>query len=789
MDDTLSQFIEKTGTDPSLARDLLESTKWNMDEALKAFETLSLGSDCRHNEEPKQFEPSAGGKGRRGLSIVNADIVVKARHKVIEGDIPGTDERYERFEEMSDFTFVLPDLSKYDEDFGDFLQKDLIETSALVALEQAGRLNWWTDLGVCRRLLPLATVGDGNCLLHAASLGMWGYHDRLLTLRKALYRTLTSHLAKGAIKRRWRLEQCKKNIKAGGLVYSEDEWEKEWEEVLRIASTQRRDCQQVTKEHNKGGERRPTLCSISEKQGETSDDISVDESPSSTVVEPQETAAKVNDTAENKMLEQSEMTGKEAAGFDDQRGGAFESLEDIHVFVLAHVLRRPIIIIADEFLYGFGGEAIAPIPFGGVYLPLECEPQQCFKSPLVLAFDSAHFSPLVPSDEKSEAKGLKLAVPLVDPNHSLLPLHFAVDPGEDFLWSKLDNDTDIAETLSLNVEKRLELLKSYLDVKISKVPVTGNTKKDVSDDVKLTGKSVEVNGDTGNKLVEKKLSSKSVGKKEKSWIATQIIKVGTIAGVVSTVVHNNVYIAKLQMDKKPEYYDKMIENYIQSAKSKFEEEKKAQANVKNGAGSLSEKPQPCIASGCSLYGTSSTNYLCSGCYKTQKSYSETGRYNGDAASNERQGKLNFVSENNRVQSYFPAPSYSAYCPYGYFSDRPRTPGQYQSYGEQRISDGTSQSMQTAHASGTAQSIKEAGGELPSFDDMNQLSEVTDSSTVPHDVTKTNHNQNTSGQCISGDCQFYGSPQNEGYCSACYRTYQKSLKYQADHHENSKSKIV
>ena len=75
-------------------------------------------------------------------------------------------------------------------------------------------------MGVCRRLLPLATVGDGNCLLHAASLGMWGYHDRLLTLRKALYRTLTSHLAKGAIKRRWRLEQWQKNIKAGGLLFS-----------------------------------------------------------------------------------------------------------------------------------------------------------------------------------------------------------------------------------------------------------------------------------------------------------------------------------------------------------------------------------------------------------------------------------------------------------------------------------------------------------------------------------------------------------------------------------------
>ena len=58
-------------------------------------------------------------------------------------------------------------------------------------------------MGIAQRLVPLATSGDGNCLLHAASLGMWGFHDRLLTLRKALFRTLTGGLASGAIKRRY----------------------------------------------------------------------------------------------------------------------------------------------------------------------------------------------------------------------------------------------------------------------------------------------------------------------------------------------------------------------------------------------------------------------------------------------------------------------------------------------------------------------------------------------------------------------------------------------------------
>ena len=87
--------------------------------------------------------------------------------------------------ETPQFTFTLPDLTRYTEDFRGFLEKDLIELSALISLEQSGRLNWWADTGTCQRLWPLATTGDGNCLLHAASLGMWGFHDRYMGIRVA----------------------------------------------------------------------------------------------------------------------------------------------------------------------------------------------------------------------------------------------------------------------------------------------------------------------------------------------------------------------------------------------------------------------------------------------------------------------------------------------------------------------------------------------------------------------------------------------------------------------------
>lgn len=38
----------------------------------------------------------------------------------------------------------------------------------------------------------------------------------------------------------------------------------------------------------------------------------------------------------------------------------YESLEEFHVFVLAHVLKRPIVVVADTMLRDSGGEGDDP---------------------------------------------------------------------------------------------------------------------------------------------------------------------------------------------------------------------------------------------------------------------------------------------------------------------------------------------------------------------------------------------------------------------------------------------
>ena len=89
----------------------------------------------------------------------------------------------------------------------------------------------------------------------------------------------------------------------------------------------------------------------------------------------------------------------------------YESLEEFHVFVLAHVLQRPIIVVADTILRDANGEALAPIPFGGIYLPLECDSRECCPSPLLLTYDAAHFSALVPMQHSDPSAGHDPSVP------------------------------------------------------------------------------------------------------------------------------------------------------------------------------------------------------------------------------------------------------------------------------------------------------------------------------------------------------------------------------------------
>lgn len=266
-------LLSPTGTSQKVAQSLLEERGWNViptrsqlhdsKSVTGQYKTDADFIDKVCNQDNKDNDKSQDDavlrrgqnndvqngdsyvmRQRRGMSnsMNNTQILNIARDLVISGikeGITSADCLSENLSESLKYTFILPDINHHEEGFRAFLHKDLIETSTLVALEQAGRLNWWADRGLCRRLLPLSTTGDGNCLLHAASLGIWGFHDRRLTLRKALYQTLTENKLTAAFKRRWKYNQAIVN-KQSGLIYSEIEWEEEWSNLIKLASAQPR---------------------------------------------------------------------------------------------------------------------------------------------------------------------------------------------------------------------------------------------------------------------------------------------------------------------------------------------------------------------------------------------------------------------------------------------------------------------------------------------------------------------------------------------------------------------
>ncbi|XP_023381489.1 OTU domain-containing protein 7B [Pteropus vampyrus] len=489
MDAVLSDFVRSTGAEPGLARDLLEGKNWDVSAALSDFEQLR---QVHAGNLPSPFSEGSGGsrtpeKGfsdresarpprptlqrqddivqekrlSRGISHASSSIVSLARSHVSSNGGGGGSSEHPL--EMPVCAFQLPDLTVYSEDFRSFIERDLIEQSMLVALEQAGRLNWWVSVDpTCQRLLPLATTGDGNCLLHAASLGMWGFHDRDLMLRKALYALMEKGAEKEALRRRWRWQQTQQNkevrecggstlSQVPGVVPRACRSVASPGALFSYSSRNSGNCRQCREHHrvNKFRIRKPRQGTLFFFFAElVFRGLSLCFPPSRSLSSPPRISR----------VESSEEP-------------VYESLEEFHVFVLAHVLRRPIVVVADTMLRDSGGEAFAPIPFGGIYLPLEVPASQCHRSPLVLAYDQAHFSALVSMEQKESAKE-QAVIPLTDSEHKLLPLHFAVDPGKGWEWGRDDNDNVRLASVILSLEVKLHLLHSYMNVKW--VPVSSD---------------------------------------------------------------------------------------------------------------------------------------------------------------------------------------------------------------------------------------------------------------------------------------------------------------------------
>lgn len=489
--------------------------------------------------------------------------------------------------------FYLPDFGGFPNEFRTFLEKDLIETQTQKRLEASRHLNWWHQFG--QKLYPLSTTGDGNCLLHAASLGMWGVHDRQLSLRETLYELLTNGARKEAIRRRWKwVEHHLNQSNDLALTLSEAEWELEWDVVLGLSSP---------------------LPRKQEDNGSNSTDQ------------------------------------------------IYESLEAIHVFALAHVLKRPIVVVSDTILRNAKGEELSPVAFGGIYLPLECQPSQCHRSPLVLCYDSAHFSPLVLMRTETNNKQI---IPIIDVNRNLLPVHFAVDPGENFDWSKLDNNTEFTPTDMSQINK-LALISQYMDiirldvrrgsirstrrVRSAHAQLSESRENRNPRDTSANSGDELPNRNTNNQNQNQQpsnnakgmtLASTGIGSgRHEKWrlineIRTHVLRTlrisssGNSPGKEKLIdtddciarMNSTCVLASELLPTHHQYMDKIINEYMKSAKQRFQQNQRTQADCRKRISrsfSASSLMLTCIGCDSEFKPASQvTNIMCDSCFAWQK---------------------------------------------------------------------------------------------------------------------------------------------------------------------------
>ena len=441
----------------------------------------------------------------------------------------------------------------------------------------SGCLNWWCSQspGPARRLIPLATSGDGNCLLHAASLAMWGIHDRLLTLRQALQETLTDSPMAGSLRRRWTYDIEQRNKEAGGLVYSQMEWDREWNDVLRLSSCQER--------------------------------------PS------------------------------------DSLQPHYESLEEIHVFALAHVLHRPLIVISDKYLRDCDNVPIAPIYFGGVYLPLERHPTKCSKTPLLLTYEASHFSALVSVEshavemmepkkglfpKRNRKKNPSAVVPLQLADGSLLPVHFSIDRENLKELASIKKTYSHLKSLDEMIQDDLEtyhlkLMKKYLDVSefdltfvheeqpgppLSPVSLSADCKSVCSSE----GSSVPLQG--------QHLQNSTVKANKRSFFSALAAGFRFGNNKLKLPPDTRALGSRLDVNKRPPHYDDLIANYLESAHDRFLQAQKKESQKERERESSRRQQEEekaacetrhCQTVGCEMYGTAQTDFLCSHCYAQQ----------------------------------------------------------------------------------------------------------------------------------------------------------------------------
>jgi hypothetical protein len=107
-------------------------------------------------------------------------------------------------------------------------QRYLVDRTMFKMMNDAGVINWMPSL---KKLYPVRTSGNGNCLLHAVLIAMVGVHDFNLYLRDRLRQFMDNN--KEVLKENWKIERLKTD-KMYGIQSEDSKLDTEWEELCDL---------------------------------------------------------------------------------------------------------------------------------------------------------------------------------------------------------------------------------------------------------------------------------------------------------------------------------------------------------------------------------------------------------------------------------------------------------------------------------------------------------------------------------------------------------------------------
>jgi len=102
------------------------------------------------------------------------------------------------------------------------------------------------------------------------------------------------------------------------------------------------------------------------------------------------------------------------------------SLEQTHVWALAHLLRRPIIVYAIQNIRNHRNEVLGHAGHQGIYIPFLLDKSECCSDPLALAYVRGHYLGLV-GEEKDVLTPTTLLLPITMHNGQRLPVQYLYD--------------------------------------------------------------------------------------------------------------------------------------------------------------------------------------------------------------------------------------------------------------------------------------------------------------------------------------------------------------------------